>query len=140
MEPSEKIEHEGIVSRVEGKSLVVSLLVESSCGTCHAREFCGPSESGAREIEIPASGYELKPGDQVVVRLDHSKGVMAMFLGYFLPFILVVSVLAVSLEISGKESLAGLLAIGILVPYYFLLFALRGKLKRKFTFTLKKNF
>ena len=139
METSEKIEHDGVVVKVGDKSLFVSLLVNSSCGSCHAKEFCGPSESAVREIEVSSVYKDLKPGDHVVVRLEQSKGVLALVLGYLLPFILMVSVLVISLELSGRESLSGLLAIGILLPYYSLLFIFREKLKQKFTFTLKKT-
>ena len=54
-----------------------------------------------------------------------------------LPFIIMVVVLYCCLRISSDEALAALVGIGSLVPYYLVLYLLRGKLRRKFLFVLE---
>ncbi len=134
---NQKIEHDGIVTQITDKSLYVNMLVSSACTSCEAKGACGVSESEVKVVEVPNEGSHLKPGDQVVVGMDQSKGILAMFLGYMLPFLLMIIVLIVALQLTDNEAIAGLLSIGILIPYYIFLYLGRNKLKQKFTFTLK---
>lgn len=132
-----KIEHAGIVAKITDKSLYINMLVSSACGTCEAKGACLVSESEIKQVEIPATHRNLKEGDEVVVRMDQSQGILAMFLGYVLPFILMIIVLIISLQVSNNEAVSGLLSLGILIPYYLILYMGRHRLKQKFTFTLK---
>ena len=132
-----KIEHTGVVSKITDKSLYVNMLVSSACGSCEAKGACGVAESEIKQVEIPLNGKNYNTGDQVIVRLEKSHGILAIILGYILPFILMIIVLVISIQVSGNEALSGLLSIGILIPYYFILYLTRNKLKQKFTFTLK---
>jgi sigma-E factor negative regulatory protein RseC len=50
---------------------------------------------------------------------------------------LVIGTMITVLAISGSEGLSGLLSLGILIPYYLLLYLRRGRLKRTFTFSLQ---
>lgn len=138
MMSEEKIEHTGIVSKITDKSMIVNMLVSSACGSCESKGHCGVAESEIKQVEIPSGNTRYKTGDQVVVRLDKSRGMLAMILGYILPFILMMIVLVISSQVSGNEVLSGLLSIGILLPYYLILYLIRNKLKQKFTFTLKQ--
>ncbi|MFC2152872.1 SoxR reducing system RseC family protein, partial [Bacteroidota bacterium] len=61
-----------------------------------------------------------------------------LFLGYVLPFILVLSLLIVLTTITENEAVAGISALAILVPYYLILFLLKDKIRKKFTFTINK--
>lgn len=137
MTTKEKIEHAGVVTKVTDKSLYVNMLVTSACSTCDARGACNVAESEIKQVEVRNHGNGMKAGDQVVVRLDQSQGILAILLGYVFPFILMLITLIVSLRVTGNEALSGLLAIGILLPYYLALYLSRNKLKQKFTFTLK---
>ena len=44
----------------------------------------------------------------------------------------------ITFALTGKDGLSGLVAIGILIPYYLCLYFFRDKLKNKFTFIIKK--
>ena len=46
------IEHEGIVSRVEGDRVYVKITSQSACGTCKAREACGLAEAQEKIVEV----------------------------------------------------------------------------------------
>ncbi len=138
MKTKDKIEHAGVVSRITDNSLVINMIVNSACTTCDAKGACGVGESEIKEVEVPIAGNSLKPGDEVVVRLDQSMGILAMLIGYIFPFILMILVLIVAEQLTGSEGLSGLLAIGILIPYYLILYFFRNKLKQKFKFSLKQ--
>ena len=52
------IEHEGIVSRVEGDRVYVKITSQSACGTCKAREACGLAEAQEKIVEVTTPGAQ----------------------------------------------------------------------------------
>jgi len=74
----------------------------------------------------------------VVVFLKESLGFRAMFLGYLLPFLILMTVLIIGTSIGLDEGTAGLLALGSLVPYYMVIFIKNKKLKKTFSFSIRK--
>ncbi|NOX48289.1 MAG: SoxR reducing system RseC family protein, partial [Chlorobi bacterium] len=76
-------------------------------------------------------------GDRVEILMEKSLGTKAVFLGYILPFIVLFITLIVGLNVFDDEGIAGLLALGILVPYYFALYYLRGRLSNTFIFRIR---
>ena len=79
----------------------------------------------------------FREGQEVVVAMKKSLGGKAVFLGYLLPFLLLIGVLITVLTLSGDEGIAGLSAIGILIPYYLVLYLLRDRLKKTFSFSIE---
>jgi sigma-E factor negative regulatory protein RseC len=86
-------------------------------------------------VELPPE-HSFKSGQQVNVMMKQSLGNFAVFLGYILPFLVLLLTLIISISVGLGEGVAGLLALGILVPYYFVLYRLRNRLGRKFSFQL----
>ena len=76
-------------------------------------------------------------GDQVMVVADTAVGFRASLYGYLLPLILMVVTLVGVLAATHSEGLAALSALGILMPYYVLLFLMRNKLRNRLSFTLE---
>jgi len=68
--------------------------------------------------------------------MKQSLGNFAVFLGYILPFLVLLATLIISISAGLSEGIAGLLSLGILVPYFFVLYQLRSKLSKKFSFQL----
>ena len=83
-----------------------------------------------------ASQYHV--GDSVRVLADTSVGFRASWYGYLLPLVLMVVALVTVLNVSGSEGTAALSSLGILIPYYICLYLLRGKLKRRLSFSIEK--
>lgn len=132
------IEHQGVVTEVTGHKLSVNLINTSSCSSCHVKGFCNVSEVDNKTVEIMHPSEEpVQKGDKVIVNYEKSLGPLALFLGYLVPFFLVIGVLVISLTLTGNEAVSGVLSLVILIPYYLLLYFLRNKLKTKFTFTIK---
>jgi positive regulator of sigma E activity len=129
------IEHEGIVKSSDNKSVTVSIISSSACSGCHAESICSLSGREEKIVEIPGK-YDVSPGENVKVLMKQSSGYSAVFLGYGLPLILVVSMLIILVSFSIPELSAGLGAIAVLIPYYLILYFFRKRINRKFTFTL----
>jgi sigma-E factor negative regulatory protein RseC len=120
------INHDGIVKENSGKSVIISISSSSACSGCHAKGSCG-SLGNEEKMVIVDGSYNVKPGDHVTVMMMQSMGFRALFLGYVLPFILVIALLAILVSRGYTELTAGASAIASLIPYYLLLFFFRKK-------------
>ena len=132
------IRHSGIVKRIDDDFVYVSIVSQSACASCHARGACNITDLNEEVVEVPrgsASGCQV--GDRVEVAMRKSLGTRAVMLGYIVPFLLVIATMIVILAVTGREGLAGLLALGVLIPYYLLLYLRRNHLKRTFTFSIQ---
>lgn len=138
--PTEVITHPGIVLTIENDVARVMIQSVAACGSCTAKGSCSMAEMEEKIIDIPISESDnYKKGDAVIISMKPSSGRLAVFLGYFLPFLLVVTVLIVSLSAGLEQGLAGLFSLLILGPYYLTLFWLRHKVSRNFTFNMHPN-
>jgi len=139
MSITKTIEHIGVVKSVEKDSVIVSILKNSGCASCEAKQSCNISETEEKEIEVRQFNQIYTIGEQVKVYFSGSLGFRALLLGYVLPFLIVLSILIV-LTIAGTgEGEAGLVALGTLLPYYFILFITRNKQSKTFSFSIKKT-
>lgn len=133
-----QIKHPGTVESVQGNTVVVRIESQAACGQCHAKSHCGMVESADKLIEVShhnASEYTV--GENVVVTLKQSLGYRALLLGYIIPFlILLIALFAITLS-TGREALAALVAVLLMVPYYALLYRYRNKLRKTFHFELE---
>ena len=67
-------------------------------------------------------------------------GMKAVLLAFVLPFVLVVVTLFVVMRISdGNEVVSALAGLGILLPFYLIIYMCKGRLGRTFFFTLESN-
>lgn len=133
------LRHTGIVKEVTPNSLIVSIVNQSACSGCHAKGACTVADVQEKEIEVTSFRNMYKPGSMVTVIFRESSGIKALFLGYILPLILLLVALVMAIEISGSEILGAFIGLGILVPYYIVLFLNKDKLKRAFTFELDES-
>lgn len=133
----ENITHPGIVDHVTEDSVFVRILVMSACSSCHAKGMCNVADMEEKLIEVKKLPDDnLKSGDELRVTMKTSHGSKAVLLGYIFPFFLMIGILLLVLFLSDDEGLAGLSAILILIPYYWLLYIYRDKLKKTFSFTI----
>ncbi|HYX06285.1 MAG TPA: SoxR reducing system RseC family protein [Bacteroidales bacterium] len=138
MQPTKHIEHQGIVSEVEGNRIKVNIVSQSACSSCHAKGACGMSEVQEKTIEVEDNSGSYRKGEWVNVILEQTLGYRALFLGYLLPFLVVLFTLILTISISGNEALSGILSLTILLPYYLVLFLMKGRIQRSFSFMIKK--
>ncbi len=138
MHTTKHIEHQGIVSGVEGNKISVNIVSQSACSSCHAKGACGMSEVREKTIEVEDNSGGFRKGEWVNVILQQTMGFKALFLGYLLPFIVVLFTLILTSTITGNEALSGILSLVVLLPYYLVLFFLKDRIQRSFSFMIKK--
>ena len=134
---TEAITHPGIVERVEDAKIFVNILAQSACSSCHAKGMCSVAEVEEKTVEVTsAGGRNYKPGDSVTVRMEKSLGKKAVFLGYLLPFILLMVTLILMVSLTADEGLSALVSLLVLGPYYLVLYLLKDRLSRHFRFRI----
>ena len=138
MSQSKSIDHKGRIDSIHGNKINVSFLAMSGCASCHAKGFCSAADMQEKNVEVTDYTNQYNIGEEVNITLKQSLGFRALFLGYVLPFLLVLSMLIGLTSLKFNEAIAGLGALSVLLPYYLILFLLRNKIRKKFTFTINK--
>ena len=134
---SNSVEHKGIVQEVTPGVVKVNLFNVAVCSSCHAKGACAVSEVDNKVIEILNTDNTIKKGDHVTVAFEKSLGPKALFLGYLLPFIVLIIMLFLCWSITKNEAISGIAAIASLFPYYIILFMFRRVLSKEFAFNIK---
>jgi len=133
------IEHPGIIDRIEGNRIWVSIQPQSACGNCHSKSYCGMAEVAEKIVEVqpPSADREFEPGQHVMISLKKSLGYRALFLGYLLPFLILIISLIILLSVTENETISALTSILLMVPYYLILYVNRDKIKASFRFYIR---
>jgi sigma-E factor negative regulatory protein RseC len=138
--PDKRISHEGVIASLSEDRVTVKITSYAACTSCHAKGACnmaGNEEEKLLHILVPDSNYRI--GEKVRVILARSLGFRALFLGYVLPFLLVLTVLLAMTAAGSNELVTGLASLAVLVPYYVGLKLIRGKVDRQFSFFIQKT-
>jgi sigma-E factor negative regulatory protein RseC len=133
------IRHKGIVNEWDGKQVRVSIIAHSACSSCRAKGACGLGESQEKFVEVSDSRH-FSVGEEVMVNMEQSLGTRAVLLGYFFPFLVLFISLVLLIQITGKEGMSALISFMLLVPYYLILYFMRDRLKKTFSFRIEKNY
>lgn len=131
------ITHSGMIERIEHNHIVVRIAQVSGCGSCKMAGHCNASESKDKLIDVyhvDTSKYQV--GDHVVVSADLKSGYKAVAWGFGVPLVIMVATLLLVRLWTRDDAMAALMGVSALVPYYFLLFLLRDKLRDKFSFAI----
>lgn len=123
--------HSGVVSAINGSSVIVSLDKNVHCESCSVKGACGVSQSASKEVEIIDSDGSFKLNEPVEVVLKKDLGHKAVFWAYIFPFLLMLLTLLTT-SLLFAEWIAGLLALLILVPYYYMVYSFKNYFKRTF--------
>jgi sigma-E factor negative regulatory protein RseC len=133
------IKHTGFIKQVTNDKLIVNIVSESACSSCHANGACSAADMQDKEIEITNFSKKYSPGQVVTVLLQQSQGFTAVIWSYIVPFILVFVTLIVAVSVTGNELTGGLMALAVLIPYYLILYFSRHLLNRVFKFEVEEN-
>ena len=131
------IKHLGIVENIQGSHLSVRIVQTSACAACSAKGHCTSADSKDKIIDIIDTAASWQVGDKVMVVGEMSMGMMAVVLAFVLPFVLLIVSLFLFMALMENELYAALLSLVVLVPYYFILWLNKTRLKQKFSFTIK---
>ena len=140
------IKHDGIVIAVNGDGTVLVRIVQTSaCASCKAKAMCASAESKEKEIVAFLVGEEakrrdIKIGDEVVVMVQQKMGWKAILLAYMLPFIVMMTVVAIGNGLLGiREEVIGTAALCAMGVYYIVLGFFKDKIQKDFSFTARKK-
>ena len=123
------IKHLGIVENIQGSHLSVRIVQTSACAACSAKGHCSSADSKDKIIDIidtAASSYQWE-----------RSGWQAVALAFIIPFVLLIFTLFLFMALIENELYAALLSLAVLVPYYYILWLNKTRLKQKFSFTIK---
>lgn len=128
---------QGVIVALNGTKARVQFINESACASCHAKAACGMGDTKLYEIDaLVAEGEDLHVGDHVFVSVRNDQGYLAIFLGYGLPFLLLMLGLVLFNLLGFSELQMALSMLGTLVVYYLMLYWFRSRLSRRFSFTI----
>ena len=134
----ESVSHRGKVVKMTPQTTTVAILQHGACGECHAAGLCGMADIAEKAVEVATDPYaSYGVGDEVEVLLKASMGMKAVWLGYFLPLVVLLGVILGLVALGVAEVPAGLSGIGAVAVYYLLLWLFRDRLKKEYIFTIK---
>ena len=136
---SHQIKHAGVVESVEDGCIRVRILQTSACAGCKVAGHCHASEAKEKIVDVyqMPTGKDLKPGMPVVVCASPQVAAHALLLGFGIPFLLLVGVVVLMTLLGVDEAWAALAGLTAMIPYYIILYFLRGRLREKLAFTLE---
>ena len=132
------IKHLGIVENIQGSHLSLRIVQTSACAACSVKGHCSSADSKDKIIDIidtAAASYQV--GENVMVVGETSMGMQAVALAFIIPFVLLIFTLFLFMALIENELYAALLSLAVLVPYYYILWLNKTRLKQKFSFTIK---
>ncbi len=132
------IKHRGIVENINGSHIQVRIVQTSACSACSVKGHCNASESKVKLIDVYENhSAEYYIGQNVMVHGTTSMGMQAVLLAFGVPFLVLFIALYATLQITGDELTAALAGLLALFPYFLIIYMCRGKLSRKFFFTIE---
>ncbi len=135
---AQNIIHRGVVRSVTGKHISVQIVQVSACSSCVARRMCNSSESKDKLIDVVSSEADsYRVGQDVLLTGSLEMGLSAVFWAYGAPLVLLITVLLLAFQLSGSEPVSALTALAVLTGYYCVLWLIKDRLARKFSFTIK---
>ena len=138
MDKVETIRHEGVVENIGADGLTVRILQASACSSCEARKLCRSSESKEKLVEVKGHYPTLQVGDSVILCGSVRQGLRASVLAYVVPLVLMLVSLFAGTRLWGEKA-GALVALLTLALYYGVLFLLKDKLGKHFTFRIETD-
>lgn len=134
-----KIKHLGIVESIDGSLIRVKILQSSACSSCSVKGHCSVSETKEKIIDIyNTENKDCKVGQHVMVCGSTSMGMKAVMVAFVIPFLVLLAALFITMRITdGNEPVSALIALVTLIPYYIIIYLIRNRLSKTFTFTLE---
>jgi len=136
MDSNKEVTHIGIISEIGDRGIKVNIVVLTGCAGCQIKGSCNMAEQSDKKIFIECDPFQYKAGQRVMVKLKSSQGMNALFLGYVLPFIILISVLAITSVFIKNEGIVGIVSLLSLLPYFIILFLFRKRIKKKFNYVI----
>ncbi len=136
---SEIITHAGVIESIDGGRVRVRIVQTSACAACKVAGYCNAAEAKEKLVDVfAADAARWKVGDAVTVAASQQMATQALLLAFGLPLVILIAVLLVVLNVTGREGLAALSGLAALVPYYAVLWFTRGRLQKRLAFWIEQ--
>lgn len=139
MAGSTDIAHAGRIVGITPATILVEIVSEAACSSCHAAPYCALSEAVHKTVEVPATLGNWHEGQEVDVLLKRSMGFKAVWLGYMIPLVVMMAVVLGLIHAGLGEVVSGLSAIAAVGLYYFCLWLFRDRLRNEYSFYIKEK-
>ena len=123
-----RVTHEGTVVKVDGNNVFVRIVQTSACASCSLSRHCNSAESKEKTVVAQAGADSFRVGESVWVSVSSSLGHKAVSLGFGIPLALLLAVVMAVSGLTDNEPLAALCGVGVLIPYYILLYVFRARI------------
>ena len=134
------IKHRGIVEKIEGSHVVVRIVQTSACSACSAKGLCNASESKEKQIDVYEVNASYRIGEEVVLCGSTSMGMKAVILAFGVPVLILLAALFVTMRVTDGDSLlSAVIALGAVIPYYLVIYLMKNKLNKTFSFVIEKQ-
>ena len=134
------IEHTGIIESIQDHRFRILITQQSACSECDVKGACTISGQQEKIVEVESFDSSFKVGEKVLLAGKNTFGLLAVFLAFVIPFILILITLVSLKSLVSNEIISGGIALFILVPYYLILSLFNKRLKTKFNFEIKKEY
>lgn len=146
-----EIRHDGIIESIGNDGhICVRITQMAACAGCKVAAHCNASEQKVKVVDVYLSdtnGAELdkqdaqhafpfRVGDNVVVATSQAAAGRALLLGFGLPLVLLLLVLAAMLLAGNNEGISAITALVVLLPYYLILWLLRNCIAGSISFKI----
>ena len=131
------IKHTGIIEAIEGNHIKVRILQASSCSSCKIANYCNVTDTKTKVVDIYADGTPYKIQDEIIVSVSRDITTLAVLFCFVVPLGMMLLSLFVSKAAGMYETVAAFMSLGILIPYYFLIWCLRKRIAQKVSFRLE---
>ena len=135
-----KIRHEGVIENIDGRNAKIRVLQASACATCKVAGHCNSSVGENKIVDVYADvNANHKVGDTVTIEMDTRQGFFAVWIGFVIPLILLIGISFGAIQIGVGEAVAAVSALLALIPYYIVVYLLRDRLRRRFSFCIVED-
>lgn len=137
---TDTIKHSGTVEAVADGLVRVRILQAPACGQCAMHGSCPSSEAKVKTVEVCGDRLpSVEVGQAVTVTASARTATLALTVAFGIPLALLVVVLFAALAVTGDELRAALAAFAALIPYYIMVWLLRGRIGQGVAFGIETN-
>jgi sigma-E factor negative regulatory protein RseC len=131
------VTHTGVVESKNNNGIKINFTVISGCASCQIKGNCNMAEQAEKDIFVECNPDTFEIGQKVIIAMKASLGMNAIFLGYVLPFVVLLLTMIISSKYIKDEGLVGIISLTVLAPYYAGLYLFRNNIKKKFSYHVK---
>lgn len=132
------VTHPGIVKKVDGNKVEITIMVTSACAHCEIKGACSVSDVEEKSVMVTVDNPDAyKINQAITIEMQQSLGTWAVLLGYVFPFLVLFLGLILFIQLGLEQGLAGIFSLLLLLPYYLVLFKLKNYLGSRFNYNIR---